>query len=283
MTSRGFTLIELIIVIAVTAVLAVAIALYMRPAFEAYANTRSRNETASVAAVSLQRIARDVALAVPNSIRTPDAACFDVVPSGASGRLRTGTDIVNAGAAPLDLSQPTLALDVLSPLDSLPGAGTWLVIGNQSAADLYTGLSRAALAGSGAAPAALGTARLTLSAAFQFPQGVTGGRFQLVAAAQGVVSYVCTGVGVSQGQGTGTLWRISGQAFAGSAPASCPGVNPGTVDAQRLATGLSACSFSYDPGPAALLQYGLLTLQFGFTRSGETLTLVDTLQVLNRP
>ena len=279
----GFTLVELVIVIVITAVLAVAASLYMRPAFEAYADTRSRSEIASVAAVSLQRIARDVAMAVPNSIRTPDAACFDLVPSSASGRVRLGTDIVNSGSVPLDLSQPTAQLDVLTPLDSLPAAGTWLVMGNQTAADLYAGLTRTAIAGSAGEPGALGTARLTLASAFQFPQGLAGGRFQLVSAAQGVVSYVCSGAGVAQGRGTGTLWRISGQAFSAVAPGSCPDVAPGMAGAQRIATGLSSCSFSYDPGATSSQQYGLLALQFGFTRGGETATLVNTLQVLNKP
>ncbi|HEY4080279.1 MAG TPA: type II secretion system protein [Burkholderiaceae bacterium] len=271
---RGFTFVELLVVIVATAVLAVGLTVVLRPALDAYAIGRSRSELASAATVALQRIARDVAMAVPNSIRTPNSQCFDVVPSSASGRVRMGPDLAAPGSAPLDASQPTMQLDVLTDLSPLPSAGTWLVMGNQTAGDLYSGLSRAAIASAAAVPnSAFGTVRLNFSPAFQFPQGMSSGRFQLVSASQGVVSYVCAAD--TSGH---SLWRISGRPFVANHPTSCPA----TTGGQRIVTGLSACSFSYDPGPMATQQYGLLTMQFDLARNGESASIVNSVQVLNQ-
>ena len=86
--AAGFTLVELVLVIMIGSIMAVALAVFMRPAFESFLASRARAELASSATQALRRMQRDVRAAVPNSIRTPSASCFELVPTASGGRLR---------------------------------------------------------------------------------------------------------------------------------------------------------------------------------------------------
>ena len=66
---HGFTLVELIVVIVITAIIAATIAVFVRPAIDAYSDTRLRGELSDQADTALRRIVRDVRMSVPNSLR----------------------------------------------------------------------------------------------------------------------------------------------------------------------------------------------------------------------
>jgi MSHA biogenesis protein MshO len=102
----GFTLIELVVVIVITGIMAASIAVFFVPAVTAYFDTRRRAEMTDTADTALRRMARDVRRAVPNSIRVVGSTCFQLVPTVSGGLYRRGADISNAGEAPLDISQP---------------------------------------------------------------------------------------------------------------------------------------------------------------------------------
>lgn len=282
-SAAGFTLIELVIVLVVTGIVAASIAVFFRPTVEGYFDTRRRAELAGMADSALRRIGREVRRAVPNSVQVdtslPGSPCLAFSPSQSGGLFRYDVDTVHAGADPLNLLAPDASFDVLSELSTPPRAGDSLVIGNQTPADFYQGTTRARVASWQSPPPApggnaVGTGRITLTAATQFPPAYTGGRFFVVAQNEETVFYLCRNVGVAGDNGTGELLRLT-QNFSGSVPAGCPG------GGARLAAHVADCAFVYDP--AATEQFGLVWLRLELLEAGERVALVFAAHVSNVP
>ena len=95
---RGFSLVELVMVIVIGGVIAATLTVFLRPAMDNYLATRARADLTDQADTALRRMVRDVRLAVPNSIRTPGTQCFETVPTSAGGRFRSGPDTLNDSA-----------------------------------------------------------------------------------------------------------------------------------------------------------------------------------------
>ncbi|MDM4767791.1 prepilin-type N-terminal cleavage/methylation domain-containing protein [Pelomonas sp. SE-A7] len=275
----GFTLVEMVITIVILSVVAVALSLFLKPALETYFTSSSRAALADDADTALRRLLRDVRSAVPNSIRIPSNQCVEMVPTTAGGRVRMGPDTVNdfppgcspgtACSAPLSPTQATTAIDLLTPLSSTPAIGDFLVIGNQNANDVYGGVNRAAITGVLPISPSQGKHRLTI-ASTQFPPGFDSGRFSIVSNAEKAVFYVCSG---------GSLWRLSNYGFNAGYPASCPS----TAGGRKVASGLTSCSFVYDPNPGASPQFGYLWVQLELSRNGESATIAGGAHVVNAP
>jgi MSHA biogenesis protein MshO len=267
---HGFTLVELVVVIVITGIMAASIAVFFVPAITAYFDTRRRAELTDIADTALRRMARDVRRAVPNSIRIPGDQCFELVPTKAGGLYRREADIANAGENPLDVTQPDNAFDVLSPMTGVR-AGDFVVIGNQNANDVYSGVTRGAIS-AWVAPspggAVVGASRITLNPATQFPAGYDGGRFQVVDAAEQSVFYIC--------DGAGNLRRLV-QVFNAAYPNACPA--GGAV----LATNVAACQFVYDPNQGATQQSGFVWMRIELLSGGERMALSHGAHVSNVP
>ncbi|MEO7576900.1 MAG: prepilin-type cleavage/methylation domain-containing protein, partial [Massilia sp.] len=240
----------------------------------------------NIADSAVRVMTTEVYTAVPNSIRLIGNRCVEMVPTTDGGRFRmapdTTWDTINPAnpSAWMDLSEPKSKFDVLTAFSSTPAAGDFVVIGNQSAADVYAGTNRAAIAAIGAPPSStLGQSRITLAQATQFPLGYEGGSFVIVPNAQQAVSYSCTIGTDANGTGTGVLTRYSKYGF-NSAPI-CPSAANAT--AAVVATKLSNCSFSYDPNQGATQQSGYLQVQLELTETKESVTMTFGAHVDNAP
>ena len=287
---RGFTIVELVIVIVITGIIAASLTVFFRPAVDSYLSSRSRADLTDQADTALRRMVRDVRVAVPNSIRTPGDQCFELIPTSTGGRYRRGPDTVNDAAtctsttcsAPLDTTQATTVFDVLSPLSSTPAVGDWVVVGNQNPGDVYAGTNRGAITAAVSAPAnaAFGRHRITV-ASTQFPIGYDGGRFSIVPNAQRAVFYVCSGADGTldaTGNGKGTLYRLM-RDFNPVYPTACPS----TAAADVLATRVRSCSFVYDPNQGATQQNGFVWMQLEVARNGEAAHMAMGAHVSNAP
>jgi MSHA biogenesis protein MshO len=280
-TARGFTLVEMVMALVIMGVIAVTLAVFLRPAIDIYLSERNRSALLADADQAVRRMTRDIAVAVPNSIRAPDSACFELVPTSSGGRFRMGTDTVTPGAAMVDPSTTTTSFDVLSALSSTPAVADWVVVDNQNPADVYGGSNRSAITGVSTPLAAHGTARLAINA-LQFPLGYDGGRFNVVPDSQQAVFYVCSGASATlnaNGDAPGVLVRLKRYGFNAAAPGSCPATTGGDL----LATHVSTCRFLYDPNQGATQQSGFVAIQLTLTRRNESASLVLGAHVANAP
>ena len=278
---RGFTLVELIVTLVLFGLMGATLVVFLRPAVDSWLAVRNRAALASDADHALRRMLRDVRAAVPNSIRSPGAQCFELVPTGGGGRYRMAADGVTAGSAPADPQAATTQFDVFSSLQPLPAVGDWVVVDNQNPGDVYSGANRSAITALATPAAAHGRHRLSIDA-LQFPLGYDGGRFNWVPDSQKAVFYVCSGASTTldgNGDAPGVLYRLKNYGFNASAPASCPSV----AGADVLATGVRSCRFLYNANQGATQQSGFVSLQIELTRNNETASLVLGAHVSNVP
>lgn len=291
MRARGFTLVELVVVIVITGILAATLTVFLKPVIDGYFDTRRRADLTDMADTALRRMAKDIRSAVPNSVRTvtippsPVPTCFQLVPTIAGGRYRMASDTVNDTAplpctpgancsAPLDVTRattdPTTTFDVLSPLASTPAANDWVVIDNQNAGDVYAGSNRAQISAVPTTPRATdGLSRITV-ASTPFPSGYDGGRFVIVPDAEKTVFYSCVG---------NKLYRTVA-AFDANQETTCA-LTTGAV----VASDVVDCTFVYDPNQGATQQSGFLwmRLELGRAGSGENFALNHGVHVDNVP
>lgn len=278
---RGFTLVELVIVIVIMGVIAAAVASIFKPAVDNYFDSRRRAILSDMADTAVRRIGREVRRAVPNSVRIPNDQCFEFVPGMAGGLYRRDVDIVNANSDPLDTTGPDASFDVLSPPSTAPASGDFIVIGNQNTGDVYSGTTRGTVSAWQSPPnpggVLVGEGRITLNPATQFPASYDGGRFFIVDQHERSVFYICRGAGESGGNGTGELVRLV-QGFNAAYPSLCP-----ASGGARLASHVASCEFVYDPNQGATQQSGFVEMRIELLDSGERVALAYGVHVSNVP
>lgn len=272
MKTRGFTLVEMLVVIIILGILAGILTVFLRPAIVSYIDTRRRADLSDIADTALRRIGQDVRNAVPNSVRMgSSASCIQLVPTLNGGRYRMDIDNVNPGEAALDTGAATSQFDVLSPMNmtptSTPAIGDWVVINNQNGVDVYNGDNRSAITAIATPAANIGQHRLSITPK-QFSPGYNGGRFTIVSNATQTVFYNRVGT---------TLYRTPA-AFNATAAASCAST-AGAI----LATDVSGLTFVYTPNQGATQQSGFVWMRIELSRGGDTVAFNHGVHVSNVP
>lgn len=263
---RGVTLIELVIVITITGIIAVGVAVFISRPVEGYVDAARRAELTDIADTALRRMTRDLRTALPNSIRiveSPPASgvlYLEFLQTSGGGRYRAEPDSGGAGDT-LDFTAPDATFDVIGAMPAF-AAGDSIVIYNLSAAgavaNAYAGDNRAAWSASAGST-------VTLAAAKQFPFPSPGRRFQVV---QHAVTYACN-------PGTGELRRYWGYVIA-----AAQATPPATANNALLATSVASCGFVY---AASGTRTGAVTLRLRVERDGEPIQLFQQVHVDNVP
>ena len=264
---RGFTLVEMIIVIVITGIIGGIVAVFLRAPIQQYMDVGRRADMTDIADTALRRIERDLRLALPNSVRVTgtcngSTTCFiEFLPTSGGGRYRAALDSSGAGDI-LDFTVADSSFDVLGPMPVF-SPGDQVVVYNLGipGSDAYAGSNRSAYTSNSASNVAI--------SAKQFPYASPAARFQVVSTP---VTYVCDPVG-------GTLTRYWGYPIQATQPASVPIAGASSA---LLAKNVSSCSFSYSPNVVAQ-RSGLVTMNLGITESGETVTLYSATHVSNMP
>lgn len=292
----GFTLVELVVVITVSGILAAMISSFMITPVRGAADVARRAELTDLADHALRRMERDLRRALPNSIRvttvgaatyveflevrtggryraepsggaTSASACPDAVGSGGDGDGLANEDVLVFGAT--DACFRTLGS--IADLAAIVPNSDWLVVYN-----LGTGYASADAYASGNVTGG-NKARITsiVSIAdsehrigFQshtFSSPSPGARFQVVS---GAVTYECN-------PAVGTVRRYTGYGIAAAQPTSF------SVAPAVLASSLSACSITYTSG--ATERNALVNLALTLTKEGESVSLNHEVMVSNVP
>lgn len=279
---RGFTLIELIMVIVMLGIVGGMVAVFMRGPIDAYLASGRRANLTDVADTTVRRMARDLRTALPNSIRpipnVPANQCFEFIPTKTGGRYRT-EDIVAGDDSSLNFAAADTTFNMLGDNNALPAeqritAGDIVVVYNLGipGASAYANNNTAVVAAAPAIAVAGAPPETTIPIpATLFPLASGGNRFHVVPAAEPVVGYVCPG--------DGTLRRYV-RALPYAAPAACP--NAAAVAASpRLASGVVSCSFVI--APPDLQRNALVSLSLQISEGGETVSLQSEVHVNNTP
>jgi MSHA biogenesis protein MshO len=266
--ARGVTLIEMIIVIAITAIIASAVAVFISRPVEGYADAARRAEMTDIADTALRRITRDLRTALPNSIRITEFPAasgvfyLEYLQSSGGGRYRADVDSGGAGDI-LNFTAADASFDVIGTMPTFAG-GESIVIYNLAAsgatANAYVGDNRGAYS-SNTPPT------ITLAPAKQFPFPSPGKRFQVVDYA---VTYACN-------PGTGQLRRYWNYGIVDPQPTP-----PATPNNALLASYVAGCSFTYVTSGAAQ-RAGVVTLTLKIVESGESIQLFQQVHVSNVP
>src|SRR5918999_3289563 len=117
---RGVTLIEMVIVITITAIIASGVAVFISRPFEGYVDAARRAELTDIADTALRRITRDLRTALPNSIRITSVGSvvyLEYLQTRGGGRYRAALASTVPLGDPLDFSDDAdSTFDVIGPM-----------------------------------------------------------------------------------------------------------------------------------------------------------------------
>lgn len=264
--SKGFTLVELVVVITIVALLAAVSTQLIRNPAQSFIDSENRANLTDRVDTALRRMSRDIHNALPNSVRntTNGADSFiEFIPVKSAGRYRAevGSSVSDN---PLDFSQTADTFDVLGPSVTI-ASGDKLVIYNLGipGSDVYEGTNSRALLTSGT------LSTLSFSGG-TFPQASPSSRFYV---ASTPVTYACD-------MTNGVLLLYSGYAIQPTQPASVATLN-GLATARKLASNLSFCQINYTSG--ILQRSGVVTIYLGFAQNVANVKLMHQVNVVNSP
>lgn len=278
----GFTLVELIMVMVITGIIAGVVAVFVASPVTAYFDTARRAELTENADSALRRIARDLRTALPNSVRVVAVGTvtyLEFIPTVGGGRYRQYPTAAGGGNA-LDFSGADDGFDVLGPVP-VYAKGNGIVLfnlGAGSASDAYAGNNRSTLTSSNSDAALFSpdAPPHTMSfAAIQFPAPSPSARFHVVTAP---VTYACAPN--SGAPGAGTLNRYMNYGYAAGQP------TPPEGTPQLLVGNVAECEFDYDEDAGSSgvhARSALITLRLRLEQGGESSRLVHQVQVVNAP
>jgi MSHA biogenesis protein MshO len=281
---RGFTLIELVVTIALSAIVVSFMAVFIAGPVAGFADQTRRVELVDLAENSLRRIARDIRKALPNSVRVTSngsVVALELLNSIDGVRYRELPPPDDA-ARQLDFSQADASFNSVGQFTQIgrPFASTahYLAIYNvgvpgANAYELANVITPPGTQIDITADATPGEDRIQLSPAFRFAYGSPGQRLFLL---DGPVSYLCDPL-------SGLLRRYEGysiDADQGLRDSHAELVGAGaqfTVITDRI----NVCNIGYAPGTAQ--RAGLVTLMLAVAEANEQVTLLHQVHVDNVP
>jgi MSHA biogenesis protein MshO len=294
---RGFTLVEAIVVMVISGILAGIMVLFIRQPTQNYVDAAARADLSDTADLALRRMARELHAALPNSVRLSSAGgvwWLQFIPTKAGGQYLAVEDSAASGTPLSFTASNAQVFSVVGPMPSVV-VGDHIAIYNLGSGidDAYTRSNLALVKGVVLLPSPLityeqagdtivdGVAHPNNVNPFLLPAGQTqrspDQRFFVVGTP---VTFRCA----ANAQGTGRLERFTHTTFAAAQPTP-----PLSQTGALLANNVAGCDFNFTQ--AANLQTGLigLTIALARPRAGgaanglETVTLTHQIHVDNTP
>jgi len=292
--AAGFTLVELVIVIVLTGIVAAMTAVFITRPISGYVDLTRRARLVDATESALRRMARDIRIALPNSVRVTDSGtgasfALEVLPTLFGGRYITGT---GTAACDLDLSgaDTGFAINGLFQGLTLPRSGTAdrLVINNLGTGgqdDVYTATTASpsvvspkdgsttisySLSALNECVPGFQVHKIALNPGYQFKGASPHARVFVV---QTPVTYLCD-------TAAGTVTRYADYAIQAVQPTTAatlnalPGVTNGIVTDR-----VTACSVT--TSTLQVQQRGIATLSLTLAEQGEQVRLIQQVQLDN--
>ncbi|MBC8024936.1 MAG: prepilin-type N-terminal cleavage/methylation domain-containing protein [Steroidobacteraceae bacterium] len=248
MNARGFTLIELVISIAIASIVVVFATMFISAPIGAYEAHSRRAALVDDTSGAWPRMERDLHAALPNSLRTRRNGSFVVI------------EMLRVVAVVRYIDPPSAYFKVAGGVATIPG-----YLSEMPGADVYApGGSLASAAGfSIAAEGASGEYRITLVAAPSFPASPR----QRLYFVEGPVTYLCD-------ESRGTLRRYANYAVAQFQTARDTPAEMGSAG-ELVTQGLTSCNFVV-ADPVAGNPFQTAAVHLTTTRNGDSITLLHT-------
>lgn len=294
---RGFTLIEMIVVIAIAGIVASMLLLFFMKPFQEYVDMGRRAALVDTAESALRRMARDLRIALPNSVRvtnSPNGFALELLPIIDGGKYTTtgitfakinlhgnfDMDFNNLGCfqniTPGVYSNYHIVVNNLgTPGFDAYGPLTYNKQGNATGIITPVGLTITITNNAGAScqtdGIGVGDQHIHFSANHAFLDSSPRNRFYVV---EKPVSYLCD-------KANGTLTRYADypiqeiQPTAGELTAAAPNGLPGVTSA-LVADSIDACSITSTSVDTR--NRSLVTLDLALAKEGETIRLIHQVQ-----
>lgn len=214
---RGFTLIELVVVIVLLGIIAVTFTSLITNNMRGYLDTANRQDSAAIARIALDRIARDLREAMPLSVRVSnDQSCLQFLPV-------TASTVYTSFAADLTA---VMVMDFAAPT----GGGFYAAVYPINSGELYSTTAMKSI--SSITSVSNSTRTINLASAFSTPRSSPGERLYVVS---NPVSYCFT---------NGQIIRYT-SAVSPTQPTPSSGLSNGAVLIDKL---VSPTTFNYSSG-----------------------------------
>lgn len=269
---RGFTLIEAIVVMVITGIIAAVVALFIRAPVQAYFDSVQRAELSDAADTALRRMTRDLRRALPNSVRiSENGQAIEFLLTKSGGRYLDDADAVGEGGRILDFQNSgNTSFDAIGPVEV--AEGDYIAVYNlgpgMEPANAWSQGNLAQVLGVRASENATTITLVDNIFALQSPAMPSPGRrFQVVSMP---VTYACTGKDLKRYWGYGIT---AGQQTP-------PDISVQGASA-LMAGGVKACAFSNTSLAQAF--NALVGLSLTLARNDEAITLFQQVHLDNTP
>jgi MSHA biogenesis protein MshO len=282
--ARGMTLIELVIVIVLSAIVVSFMSMLIVTPIDAFTAQKQRAQLGDAADGALRLMARDLRSALPNSVRTAASgtvvaiellATVDGARYQDNGPLANAALWLNFAAADTGFSTTVPFTQITLPYSSssaylsifnigVPGANAYAA----ATANVITPAGTTIAIAAGATPNAQ---LVTFSPAFQFAFGSPQKRVYLVS---GPVSYLCD-------TSVSTLTRYSGYTITATQPTSAATLNAAGAASGVVATNVAGCQFTYASGTSK--RVGMASLLLQMANNGQEFQLLEQTHLVNAP
>jgi MSHA biogenesis protein MshO len=281
-SARGMTLIELVIVIVLSAIVVSFMARILVTPINAFSAQKQRAQLGDAADSALRLMARDLRGALPNSIRTAASGsivALELLATVDGARYQDNGPLSNVGLS-LDFTAADTGFSTTVPFSAITlpysSSTSYLSIYNVGVpgANAYASANVITPAGTTIAITAGATSNaqlVTLNPGFQFSFRSPGKRVYLVS---GPISYLCD-------TSSGALTRYSGYSISATQPVSAATLTAAGASAGLVATNVSGCQFTFASGTAQ--RVGMASLLLQMANSGQEVQLLQQTHVVNAP
>jgi MSHA biogenesis protein MshO len=304
----GFTLVEMVITMALLGILATVVGAVLMPAFQAQQGLERRAALVEAADGAIRRMTRDIRISLPNSVRVTNTIAggsgfaLELIPTADGGRYCSSGTADCDPTGELAIGSAITAFDILgcfrnTAFIAASGSNAYRIIVGSTDGGVYTATGASAVIapsgnvtlsifpGTGATPTVCGSAsavattfnrhRVTI-ASHTFTTASPRQRVFIVEQAAAPVTYICNFT-------AGTLTRYaaytSGAALSTASQPTDPAAAPLTGLGRLVADKVSACSITSTE--ANVQTSSVVTLSLTLSDAGETVTLTNQVQLDN--